>query len=621
MGRPFCTELKAIKETYEAAQMIDEKDLFQFLMGDITTPLLVIGSGGSYAVAVGFMLCYQYMGGSAKSVTPYELLNERLSIRSSKVLIVTAGGNNHDTVGAYEYVRLYEPMGIYVVCMSQKSKISRLIQKNEDAGITCFSIPNGKDGFLAVNSTIAMFTIMKKLLSYDGKPEFGESGELQRKSKEVHMERIRTLMVLYGGWGKPAAFDLESKCSEAGLYGVQCADYRNFAHGRHNWIDKQKEHTMVVALSTKQEERIKKRTLRLLPDEVEVIELSSEKTSIDAAFDLMIQVFYLVNWLGKTRGIDPGRPQVPEYGGKLYSLQVDLTAQDVFLKMLKKNPKEQHLYRKLGALYFEQDWREYYDKEYDTFLGHVQKAQYRGLILDYDGTIRDSYGIISEGAKDVLNHMLEHGCVIGIATGRGDSLLEQLRNMIDERYHEKIWIGSYNGAVIGNMKDISEKIKTQPPIKEIEQFYEILRGRTVFEGKLRKKPCQISIMEPFAVRRERLYELCLELKAEAGLEKIKIIKSEHAVDIIECTADKMKLVSELRKRYNGDFLCVGDEGRIGSNDFEMLMYNDGLSTGESNCVGRSGWNLAPLGVRNSKATEYYLQCVHVKDGYFTVEFE
>src|SRR5260370_29648479 len=33
-----------------------------------------------------------------------------------------------------------------------------------------------------------------------------------------------------------AAWDLESKFSEAALGSIQVADYRNFAHGRHHWI-------------------------------------------------------------------------------------------------------------------------------------------------------------------------------------------------------------------------------------------------------------------------------------------------------------------------------------------------------------------------------------------------
>ena len=328
-----------------------------------------------------------------------------------------------------------------------------------------------------------------------------------------------------------------------------------------------------------------------------------------------------MNWLGETRGIDPGRPQVPEYGGKLYSLQFNLATQDTFLKMIKRNPKEQHLYRKLGSLYFEKDWHEYYEKKYVAFLDHVQNIQYKGLILDYDGTIRDSYGHISENAKDILNHMLECGCVIGVATGRGDSLIEQLKGIIDEKYHEKIWIGSYNGAVIGNIKDITEKIDQYHPVENLEHFYKILQDQSVFEGKIRKKPCQISIMEPVVMRREQLFELCLELKAKAGIKDIKIIKSEHSIDIVEFAIDKMELVNELKERYGGDFLCIGDEGRIGSNDYEMLAYNVGLSTRESNCMGGSGWNLAPIGVQGRKATEYYLQCVHVEDGYFTVELK
>ena len=80
-----------------------------------------------------FELCYQSYGGFAKAITPYELKDETKILRNSKVLIVTASGNNPDTVGAYNYIRLYEPFELCVICMSEKSKIAKVISQNNDA--------------------------------------------------------------------------------------------------------------------------------------------------------------------------------------------------------------------------------------------------------------------------------------------------------------------------------------------------------------------------------------------------------------------------------------------------------------------------------------------------------
>ena len=117
MGRPYKKELEAMRDTYIFADSLDVSLLFPFFKNNCSVPLLIIGSGGSYAVAKLFELCYQKYGGFAKTITPYELKNETKVLGNSKVLIVTAGGNNPDTVGAYNYVRLYEPFELCIICM------------------------------------------------------------------------------------------------------------------------------------------------------------------------------------------------------------------------------------------------------------------------------------------------------------------------------------------------------------------------------------------------------------------------------------------------------------------------------------------------------------------------
>ena len=153
--------------------------------------------------------------------------------------------------------------------------------------------------------------------------ELPEFGRLAPPADFEKARRARTLLVLHDYWGKSAAADAESKLSEAGLANVQLADYRNFAHGRHNWLDKAGDETCVAALITPECGRLAARTLGLLPDGVPVLEMSTEFDGPVAAMDLVLQVFRLVGFFGVLRGIDPGRPGVADFGRKLYDLGMD----------------------------------------------------------------------------------------------------------------------------------------------------------------------------------------------------------------------------------------------------------------------------------------------------------
>ena len=75
-----------------------------------------------------------------------------------------------------------------------------------------------------------------------------------------------TVLILHDGWGRAAAVDAETRLSEAGLAGTQLADYRNFAHGRHNWLDKNRDRTGIIAFVTPGCDRLAARTLCLIPD-------------------------------------------------------------------------------------------------------------------------------------------------------------------------------------------------------------------------------------------------------------------------------------------------------------------------------------------------------------------
>lgn len=120
--------------------------------------------------------------------------------------------------------------------------------------------------------------------------------------------------------GKPAAADLESKLMEAGIRNVQPADYRNFAHGRHNWIGKHQQDTGVIMLSSPRCTWLAARTSGLLPPDIPVVRLHTELDGFDGMLSLLVQCMCAVGVPGEQSGIDPGRPRVAEFGRKQYGM-------------------------------------------------------------------------------------------------------------------------------------------------------------------------------------------------------------------------------------------------------------------------------------------------------------
>ncbi len=619
MGRPYKQELAAMQETYDYMEKADITQIMPFFTCNCNVPLLIIGSGGSYAVAKAFELCYQSFGGFAKAITPFSVKEEKRALGRSKVLIVTAGGNNPDTVAVYDYVRLYEPEEICVICMSKGSKIAKAVLKNGDALLFEESIPFGKDGYLAVNSSIAMFAVITKLMEL-----WENAGRIRKpdvKKLDIDENAVRrdvegcdNFIVLYGGWGTPAAYDLESKCSEAGLISTQFIDYRNFAHGRHNWIDKHMDSTAIVALTTPADKAIRDKTLDKLPVEIPRILMSTKEDGILAALELLIQVFYFVGILGDMREIDPGRPHVPDFGGKLYNIKHNLKNNDSYIKMLIKSPKEACIYRKMKYMPLDRQWHDYYSDMYDRFTERLYGKTYKGIILDFDGTLTDkNRKTVPEVIVQKLNRMLESNIVVAFATGRGDSVAEPLREIIRESYWDRVMIGFYNGSRILNLHAPDMVARESSRLTE---FYGYIAQNPLLREKIHNKGFQLSVREKDACRINLYYELLSEIRINRDFTDLQIFKSDHAVDVIEADCGKQRVVEYLRTQGIYDLLCIGDEGRIFENDYEMLAYNFGISSNRQNLLGESGWNLAPLGVRNVAATRFYFEKIQIEGNGF-----
>jgi hypothetical protein len=160
---------------------------------------------------------------------------------------------NADIVGSFRNVIEREPRRCSVLCFRRGSALSELAAKHRFVQLVEMAPPTAKDGFLSTNSLLAFAVLLERAYAqvFDTGQVFPElpenlipSGPPLRKLIRQFREQCRplwsreTVVVLHGSSVYAAAVDLESKFSEAALGHVQVADFRNFAHGRHNWIAK-----------------------------------------------------------------------------------------------------------------------------------------------------------------------------------------------------------------------------------------------------------------------------------------------------------------------------------------------------------------------------------------------
>ena len=131
--------------------------------------------------------------------------------------------------------------------------------------------------------------------------------DIQEKLRAATRDRSNAI-ILHGPSGRAGALDLESKCTESALIASSVSDFRNFAHGRHNWINRFGDESFVVAFVGPGEGELAQRTLALIPKHVSHVTVP---LGANFAIAQILSTYYsirIAGWLGDLHGVDPGRP-------------------------------------------------------------------------------------------------------------------------------------------------------------------------------------------------------------------------------------------------------------------------------------------------------------------------
>lgn len=636
LGRPYAEELHGLERTYQWARRADLGNWCAALELK-GLPLVAVGSGGSLSLAhYVARLNERFGGGLSRADTPLSLIKGSDDLRNTAVVVLSARGRNPDVLAVYRKVVQAEPKRLIVICSSVGSPLARLARKYDESSVLEFDSPAGKDGFLATNSLFATAILLLRTFASDEPTARlpGSYAELFPNVEARVQEALgvdgfldrETLVTLHGRDTEVAGIDLESKLTEAALARVQLADFRNFAHGRHHWLAKRAGESAVLSFETYDDATLSRRTLDLIPAAVPRARLRIPHDGSLAGLASLVAVLHITGLYGNARSIDPGKPAVPPFGGRLYHLRM----QDNGSRLGREKAKDAAIARKLGGVgAIETGLRPLFEERYEEIIKGLKTARIGALVLDYDGTICDDMHRFrgpDQKLFERLSKLIRSGLQVAFATGRGKSVRSSLRKGFDKELWHKIVVGYYNCAQTGPLSD-----ETMPDTRGRADRGLKAAAQTLAEDKIISCTCEVTLRPQQITVASRkgvlpettLWALVNEALARSGNREVQVVSSMHSVDILSTKRSKVRLLKFLREECDvkKEVLCIGDRGAWPGNDFWLLSQDFALSVDEVAVSPDSAWNLAPLGMRGSRALGFYLDGLRKLHGGFAFDLD
>ena len=628
MAGSYRNELERLKHTAAFFRDMDVGPVAN-LLADITSKnLIFVGSGGSFTAATfGAALHEEYAGKLAKAVTPLEAAT-RAATDDTGAVLLSARGSNPDILKAYRSVCLKEP--VIAICATEQNQLLRQISASGAGSGFGFKVPGGKDGFLATNSLLATLIVLAKSyallfgrsdaeLDGIGEPTFKDENQVNGHGNVRHLKDVETIVALSSNWGWAAAVDFESKCSESGLPNVQVVDYRNFAHGRHNWLTIRGETTAIVSFEEPSNSSLAQSTLELIPDDVRKIRLVSTKHGAASAVDLVGLTMHFAGALGEESGIDLGRPKIAAFGRKMY--------RKGFASSRPASIRQAWISRKAEAMgLLPNQHLDVLPEALDTFLARLERASINAIVVDYDGTLCETtnrHGGVSRKTGEAINGLLRNGMAIGVATGRGRSAHNDLRRVVESAYWDNVLMGLHHGTMISPLNEnVAASVDSHNP--------KLDAALSVLESNMAKMPIKItrnehliSLIPEVPLPLTNLHRSVIELLDEI-VPPGQVRKSGHSIDILYEPYTKANVVTALEQFAGCDsdsILRIGDLGNWFGNDFHLL--NTGLSLSVDQVSSRldTCWNLGLPSSKGVKTTEHYLSALRPIDGRFIFDVD
>ncbi len=636
----YDTELTKLGATYERALNVDVTSLKNAVASASAASILGVGSGGSYTVAS--LLCNlheTYTGRVSRPSTPLEIICNPTLVATSPVFFISAEGKNPDIVEALERARSHSARVVHVLTNRGSSDLVECAHRFTDIATHVFELVD-KDGYLATNSLLLDAVLIARAYEeLDGSgTHFPVSlAELQLDSRPledwladsaefaVEAANRGNLIVVFSPLLRPVAADLESKLSEAALIHCQMCDLRSFAHGRHLWLAERPEDCAILALVDPTLAALWEASRRLFPSAVPTLTMPFRGARPrDLVAGLVAQMRF-VSSIANQLGRDPGRPRIEDFGRTLHYVAL----RDLIAAPVDSTDRGVHSkYEVLGASWPLARTGGSMLRAQRSFTRMLELQPFRCLIFDYDGTLCHSQrhdGAPPKPVIEQLERLISHGVHLGIATGRGGSVIDRLREGLAERFWPEIRVGLYN---CGDITALSEQQTHSTSSSEFLSHVSRIVGRlkslgAPIETIRTTHPHQVSVRFFDGVDATRNWFMIADALRQDGLDPSRVVHSKHSVDILGTGVNKSHLVADFIQAcglHPHQILTIGDQGAWPGNDAALLEHRFSLSVDVPSRRVDRGWNLAPAHKRDVAATLWYLEhCVLLDRGSFRLE--
>lgn len=623
MGKPYSDELDGFARTFQWAGQQPVDQLRRFLSRWSGEYAAIVGSGGSYSAALVVALFRELAHHAPTSaVTPLEFdaLLRRLSPRA---LLLSAEGKNRDVLAAARAAQAAD-LSCAALTLTTSNPLLEFAAAHASLRAFAFQMDWGKDGYLATNSLLA--TSLLAYRAFFGHSDFMSQLEPLFSSQRLAarrdhfrswagLERARQsgLLVLFSAQAKPFAVDLESKFAEAALAHVQLADLRQFAHGRHLQLTAQSPMAVILATST-EEAPLAAATAQLLPSNVQqwMIELDGQREQ-DTAIAGLIDSMFVIDAFALASGFDPGQPAVPAFGRAIHAIDSASVLQSwpgvrsrLELAARRKEGPQGRLERaaKPSVVAAATEYAE-----------ALTRAEIKALVCDFDGTLcraENRFDPMASEHVEQVSALLRQGLVLAIATGRGDSLFDDLRKSFDPELHSSITVGYYSGSLIARLDEDFEPPPANPAFQDLWNWLQ----KSVYHQHC-KPLSEVARGGQLSIRLERAHE-CARLLAAVqqwlqrnGVRGWRAFSSGHSIDILDADTSKRKVVAHVAARCqidpNTEILRLGDAGQEGGNDYELLSEGLSLSCERVSVDLTTCWNFGSSGSNQVDVTSAYLR--------------
>ncbi|WP_415014848.1 hypothetical protein [Brevundimonas sp.] len=634
----FADKLDDLPRSIEAAGTgTDLGQLGEALRTGLKHTAVAVGSGGSAIAAHYLALCRQTLQAEPTLVqTPLQFAIDEQSLETTDIWLFSAGGSNPDILAAFEGALARGARSIQLVTASTESPLARRCKGVGQAQVHWTPTCGARDGFLATHSLISAVTALLLASDYSSpapdpprvlqewRDQAGDRLAPARRAEATEryrsLRRTDTLFLLQDPRLDAAGVLIETCAWEAGLCAVQRTDFRNFAHGRHVWLAHRGAEAFVLALTGRETRAIWADIDTAIPDDIRRDGLDAGGCGRFENAALILDGLVLVEAMGAAVGIDPGRPGAGAFAEALYE-------SDALYRAVAAREPAVRLKTAATRLSDQPDRRDLdLDAAWVAFRNRLAEAEFRGLVVDYDGTLVADGKVedpVSGELVTELVRLLDEGLAVAVATGRGGSGGDALRGVVPKAYWDSVIISYYNGAYT---QPLTTNIEQDRPVREarLDPARDWLTAVAAGGERLDYKDSLVQLtLKVASLADTDLFRRRFDSEANsAGL--LRIARSSHTLDICLAETCKTTVAGVLATRLSSgmdSILCLGDSGAVAGNDYALLGLPAGVSVGRVCDRPDRGWNLFGSRIRGPDAVLRILRALRPVNGAHRLDVE